>query len=52
MEIKQDMYILLFIQAWVYQKIKCWMELSSLVARLGSTLSTNVLSFQLITDSY
>ena len=29
-------------------QIKCWMELSSLVNRLGSTLSTNVLSFKLI----
>jgi hypothetical protein len=28
--------------------MKCWMELSSLVNRLGSTLSTSVLSF----DSY
>jgi hypothetical protein len=29
-------------------QIKCWMELSSLVNRLGSTLSTSVLSFKLI----
>jgi hypothetical protein len=29
-------------------QIKCWMELSSLVNRLGSTLSTIVLSFKLI----
>ena len=28
--------------------MKCWMELSSLVNRVGSTLSTSVLSF----DSY
>ena len=29
-------------------QIKCWMELSSLVNRTGSTLSTSVLSFKLI----
>jgi hypothetical protein len=29
-------------------QIKCWIELSSLVNRLGSTLSTSVLSFKLI----
>ena len=29
-------------------KIKCWMELSSLVNRLGSTLSTSVFSSKLI----
>jgi hypothetical protein len=29
-------------------QIKCWMELSSLVNRLRSTLSTSVLSFKLI----
>jgi hypothetical protein len=29
-------------------QIKCWMELSSLVNRLGSILSTSVLSFKLI----
>jgi hypothetical protein len=29
-------------------QIKCWMEFSSLVNRLGSTLSTSVLSFKLI----
>jgi hypothetical protein len=29
-------------------QIRCWMELSSLVNRLGSTLSTSVLSFKLI----
>ena len=32
----------------VITQIKCWMELSSLVKRLGSTLSTSVLSFKLI----
>jgi hypothetical protein len=29
-------------------QMKCWIELSSLVNRLGSTLSTSVLSFKLI----
>ena len=29
-------------------KIKCWIELSFLVNRTGSTLSTSVLSFKLI----
>ena len=29
-------------------QIKCWMELSFLVNRLGSTLSASVLSFKLI----
>jgi macrodomain Ter protein organizer (MatP/YcbG family) len=29
-------------------QIKCWIELSSLVNRLGSTLSTSVLSFKLL----
>ena len=29
-------------------QIKCWIELSSLVNRTGSTLSTSVLSFKLI----
>jgi hypothetical protein len=29
--------------------MKCWMEFSSLVNRLGSTLSTSVFSFKLIT---
>jgi hypothetical protein len=29
-------------------QIKCWIELSSLVNRMGSTLSTSVLSFKLI----
>ena len=29
-------------------KIKCWIELSSLVNRMGSTLSTSVFSFKLI----
>ena len=29
-------------------QIKCWIELSSLVNRMGSTLSTCVLSFKLI----
>jgi hypothetical protein len=29
-------------------QIKCWIELSSLVSRTGSTLSTSVLSFKLI----
>jgi hypothetical protein len=33
---------------WGITQIKCWMELSSLVNRLGSTLSTSVLSFKLI----
>jgi hypothetical protein len=32
----------------VITQIKCWMELSSLVNRLGSTLSTSVLRFKLI----
>ena len=29
-------------------QLKCWIELSSLVNRMGSTLSTSVLSFKLI----
>jgi hypothetical protein len=29
-------------------QIKCWIELSSLVNRLGSTFSTSVLSFKLL----
>jgi hypothetical protein len=29
-------------------QVKCWIELSSLVNRTGSTLSTSVLSFKLI----
>jgi hypothetical protein len=33
-------------------QIKCWIELSSLVNRTGSTLSTSVLSFKLIALSY
>jgi hypothetical protein len=28
-------------------QLKCWIELSSLVNRMGSTLSTSVLSFKL-----
>jgi len=42
-----------FYQVSVHKKreitqIKCWIELSSLENRLGSTLSTSVLSFKLI----
>jgi hypothetical protein len=29
-------------------QVKCWIELSSLVNRLGSTLSTSALRFKLI----